>query len=81
MKFRVGQRVELIEDYYDTKIGTRAVIVKTAYRMYGNIFIGIKWISGSGVDGGYLPEMFRAIVGEQQLFSFMLEKSGCTNLE
>ena len=77
MKFKVGQRVELIESWGKIKAGAVAKVIRSEYVSFDDTFIGIRWISGIGIkgntNGGYWPRQFKPYnqEGEQLLFNFM----------
>ncbi len=89
MKFRVGQIVELISNsQMNAQIGTKAKVTRENYNhLCCGVLIDVKWNRCgeklTQMDGGYYAEHFKPFlqVGEQLLFGFMCEKSGCANLE
>lgn len=78
MEFRVGQKVELINN---EDMGAELGAIATVKHI-DSVYLSVIWVRDSKWrnqgDGGYRPKDFRPFIrkGEQLLFSFMGEQDG-----
>lgn len=75
MKFKVGQTVEVVDNYgMVASVGATAIVIKANYDFYGKTLVDVVWKThfGRQMNGGYQSYHFKLkfVRGEQLLFSF-----------
>lgn len=76
MNFKVGQKVELVDNsFMDAERGAIAIVTRATYDFVGVLCIDVQWMSNSNsqVNGCYKAISFipHNVKGEQFLFNFM----------